>query len=115
MADTFKLTSVVTVNDNPVDEDGLPVAEKIADGRIHDPVGDEAVLRVMIQKMRNRLVLLPEREQRLLMYRYGIDSLEYKTIAETAAFFHLTEKYLRIIETRALEVLREGMNDGKIL
>ena len=39
----------------------------------------------------NRLELLPARERRLLMYRYGIQSLEYKTIAETAAFFHLTE------------------------
>ena len=45
----------------------------------------------------------------------GIQSLEYKTIAETAAVFHLTENYLRLIEKRALDVLREGMNDGKIL
>ncbi len=73
------------------------------------------MLRVMIQKMRNRLELLPARERRLLMYRYGIESLEYKTIEDTAAFFHLTEKYLQIIETRALGVLRDGMNDGKIV
>lgn len=105
----------VFLNDNPVDEDGVPEAEKISDGRILDPVGDEAVLCVMIQKMRNRLELLPARERRLLMYRYGIESLEYKTIEETAAFFHLTEKYLQIIETRALRVLRDGMNDGKIV
>ena len=84
-------------------------------GEWSDPVGDEAVLRVMIQKMHNRLEVLPPRERRLLMYRYGIESLEYKTIAETAAFFHLTQKYLRIIEARALDKLREGMNDGKIL
>lgn len=105
----------VFLDDNPVDEDGIPVAEKISDGRIHDPVGDEAVLHVMIQKMRNRLKLLPARERRLLMYRYGIEALEYKSIAETAAFFHLTEKYLQVIETRALKVLRDGMNDGKIV
>lgn len=105
----------VFLDDNPVDEDGVLVAEKIQDGRIHDPIGDEAVLRVMIQKMHNRLELLPARERRLLMYRYGIESLEFKSIAETAAFFHLTEKYMRIIETRALGKLREGMNDGKIL
>ena len=105
----------IFLDDNPIDEDGLLVAEKIPDGRIHDPVGDEAVLHVMIQKMRNRLELLPPRERRLLIYRYGIGSLEYKTIEETAAFFHLTEKYLRIIETRTLGKLRDGMNDGKIL
>ena len=105
----------VFLDDNPVDEDGVPEAEKVRDGKGRDPVGEEAVLRVMIQKMRNRLELLPARERRLLMYRYGIQSLEYKTIAETAAFFHLTENYLRLIEKRALGVLREGMNDGKIL
>ena len=105
----------IFLDDNPIDEYGLLVAEEIPDGRIHDPVGDEAVLHVMIQKMHNRLELLPSRERRLLMYRYGIDSLEYKTIEETAAFFHLTEKYLRIIETRTLGKLRDGMNDGKIL
>ena len=105
----------VFLDDNPVDEDGVLEAEKVQDGRVHDPVGDEAVLRVMIQKMHNRLELLPPRERRLLMYRYGIESLEFKSIAETAAFFHLTEKYMRIIETRALGKLREGMNDGKIL
>lgn len=105
----------VFLDDNPADEDGVLISEKIQDGNIHDPVGDEAVLRVMIQKMHNRLELLPPRERRLLMYRYGFDSLKYKTIAETAAFFHLTQKYLRIIEERALSILREGMNDGKIL
>ncbi len=105
----------VFLDDNPVDEDGIPEAEKVRDGKGHDPVGEEAVLRVMIQKMHNRLERLPEREQRLLIYHYGLASLEYKTIAETAAFFHLTEKYLRIIEARTLAKLREGMNDGKIL
>lgn len=105
----------VFLNDNSVDEDGIPEIEKVDTNRIQDPVGDEAVLRVMIQKMRNRLVMLPAREQRLLMHRYDLASLEFKTIAETAAFFHLTEKYMRLIEERSLVKLRAGMNDGKIL
>lgn len=105
----------VFLNDNPPDEDGIPISEKIQDGKIFDPVGEEAVLNVMIEKMRNRLEVLPARERRLLMYRYGIESIQYKNISETAAFFHLTEKYLKIIEARALSKLREGMNDGKIL
>ena len=37
------------------------------------------------------------------------------SIAETAAFFHLTEKHMRLIEERSLAKLRAGMNDGKIL
>ena len=80
-----------------------------------DPVGDEAVLRVTIQKMHNRLEMLPAREQRILMYHYGLSTLVFKTISETAAFFHLTEKYLRAIENHALAKLKDGMNDGKIV
>ena len=105
----------VFLDDNPVDEDGIPVAEKISGSGSNDPVGNLAVLNVMIQKMHNRLEMLPAREQRLLMYRYGLESLQYKTIAETAAFFHLTEKHMQAIEERSLAKLRAGMNDGKIL
>lgn len=49
------------------------------------------------------------------MYHYGIGTIEFKSISETAAYFHLTEKYLRLIEDKALEKLRNGMNDGKIV
>ncbi len=80
-----------------------------------DPTGDLAVLHIMLEKLRNRLVLLPAREQRILMYHFGISSLEFKSLSETAAYFHLTEKYLRIIEAGALKTLRDGMNDGKII
>ena len=40
----------------------VPEAENISDRRIYDPVGNEAVLRVIIQKMRKRIELLPARE-----------------------------------------------------
>ena len=85
------------------------------DVQFQDPTGNLAVLHVMLQKMRNRLELLPAREQRLLMYHYGIGTMEFKTISETAAYFHLTEKYLRLIEEKTLGKLRAGMNDGKIV
>ena len=49
------------------------------------------------------------------MYHFGISSLEFKSVSETAAYFHLTEKYLKIIEAGALKTLRDGMNDGKII
>lgn len=79
-----------------------------------DPTGDLAVLHIMLEKLRNRLVLLPAREQRILMYHFGISAPDFKSVSETAAYFHLTEKYLRIIEANALKTLRDGMNDGKI-
>ncbi|MBR5637545.1 MAG: sigma-70 family RNA polymerase sigma factor [Pseudobutyrivibrio sp.] len=80
-----------------------------------DPTARLAVLHVMLEKMYNRLKLLPARQRRLLAYHYGLGSLECKSISETAAYFHLTEKYIKIIEEQALATLREGMNDGKIV
>ena len=62
-----------------------------------------------------RLKVLPPRLQRLLAYRYGFGMAECKSISEAAAFFHLTENYLKAIEKNALATLREGMNDGKII
>ena len=92
-----------------------PVCEMISDGRAHDPVGDKAVLNVMIMKMHNRLKSLPVREQKIISYHYGIDDAEIKTSGETAMYFHLSEKYLKIIETKVLETLRVGMDDRMII
>ena len=106
---------LVFLDDNPIDEDGIPECEKVSAGRVRDPVGDEAVLRVQIQKMYNRLDRLPVREQKILNYRYGLISKEEKSISETATYFHLTERHMHSIEENALGKLKDGMNDGKII
>ena len=106
---------LVFLDDNPIDEDGIPECEKVSAGRVRDPVGDEAVLRVQIQKMYNRLDRLPVREQKIMNYRYGLISKEEKSISETAAYFHLTERHMHSIEENALGKLKDGMNDGKII
>lgn len=81
----------------------------------HDPTGNLAVLHVMIEKMRNRFELLPERQRRLLAYIYGLSPKTEHTIAETAALYHIAEKTVKREEKSALATLREGMNDGKII
>ena len=80
-----------------------------------DPTGNLAVLHVMLEKMRNRLEILPERERRVLMYHFGIGAIKANTISETAAYFHLSERYMRLIEKNGLAKMREMMNDGKII
>ena len=80
-----------------------------------DPTGNLAVLHVMLEKMQNRLKLLPERQRRLLAYHYGFGMLKANSISKTAAYFHLAERTLRKIEKEALGTLREMMNDGKIV
>ncbi len=104
----------VFLDDQPLDKDDVKISDR--NGlEWHDPTGNLAVLHVMLEKMRNRIKLLPDRERRLIMYRYGLSVLECKTISETAAFFHLTEKYAAEIEEKTLKTLKDGMNDGKIV
>lgn len=81
----------------------------------HDPTGNLAVLHVMLEKMRNRLEWLSTRQRRLLAYRYGLSAMQEHSISESASFFHLSEKFLKLMEKDALETLRAGMNDGKIV
>lgn len=105
----------VFLDDNPVDSEGVPECEKVMDGTDKDPVGNLAVLHVMIQKMNNRLVLLEPWERRMLMYHFGFLTMQFETIERTAAFFHTTEGIIRELEKNALAKLRDGMNDGKII
>jgi hypothetical protein len=41
-----------------------------------------------------------------------LDFWTARLISETAAYFHLTEKYVEEIERWALKTLRDVMNDG---
>ena len=106
---------LVYLDDNPVDEDGIPICEKHSDSRESDPVGDEVVRRITVLKLLKRLELLSLREQMVISYRYGLKNGEYKTIPEAAAYFHLSERHLRKIEEGALKKLRKGMYDGKVV
>lgn len=105
----------VFLNDTVKDSDGVLVCETIPDSRQSDPVGNLAVLHVMLEKMYNRLELLPARQRRIISYHYGLYTLEFETIERTAAYFHLTENLILAIEKQALDTLRVGMNDGKII
>lgn len=104
----------VFLDDKPIDKDDVKISDRNSI-EWHDPTGNLAVLHVMLEKMRNRLQMLPDRLRRLLMYRYGLSVIECKTISETAAFFNLTERYVAEIEKQALKTLKDGMNDGKIV
>lgn len=106
------LTQVFLDEDYSSNEFDVHITETVPEKEF-DPTARLAVLHVMLEKMRNRLIQLPNRQRRLLAYRYGLGTLQCKSITETAAYFHLTEKYLEEIEARALFELRGGMNDGR--
>lgn len=106
--------SRVFLNDEPVDDDGVPIIEKYGNGG-KDPTGNMAVLRVMIEKMKNRLLQLSPRKYRLITYLYDLETQEERSEAETAEHFHLAGRYLRSLKRKTLEELRDGLNDREIV
>ena len=106
--------SRIFLNDNPVDDDGVPIIEKYGNGG-KDPTRNIAVLRVMIEKMKNRLLQLSPRKYRLITYLYDLETQEERSETETAEHFHLAERYLRSLKRKTLNELRDGMNDGEII
>ena len=104
----------VFLNDDPVDDAGAPIIEKYGKGD-KDPTGNLAVLRVMIEKMKNRLLKLSPRKYRLITYLYGLGTQKERTPAEAAEHFHLAERYLRSLMRKTLKELKNGMNDGEII
>ena len=108
------MTLVFLDEDYSKNEFDVHITETVPDKEF-DPTARLAVLHVMLQKLLNRLVMLPDRQKRLLAYHYGLGTLQCNSISETAAYFHLTENYVKELEAKALATLRNGMNDGKIV
>ena len=107
--------SRIFLDANPLDKDGFPLSETVPSTDVQFPTMDQAVLQVMIEKMRNRLQLLPDRQRIFIAYLYGIDMPDWVTIEEAAEFFHLSVRHAKEIERSALRTLRQGMNDGKLV
>ena len=105
---------IIDMNKVIIYEEKLLTIEKTVYGR-RDPTGDFAVFRIMIEKLGNRLIQLSARQLQLITYLYGFRTRETPTIIETAKHFHLTERHLKSIERKALNELRDGMNDGRII
>ncbi len=80
-----------------------------------DHIGDQAVHEVTLEKMCNRFNGLPLRQRKILARRYGLKTGKEQSFAETAAYFHLTERSVRRTEKDALRALRNAMNDGNII
>ena len=84
------------------------------DGELGDFVGDpdavspfdaaaDSLLCVEVDKM---LLVLDERERRILQLRFGLDRGQPRTLDEIGAHFNLTRERIRQIEARAMSKLR---------
>lgn len=79
------------------------------DKDIEDPTAYEGIKNLMIEKMYACIKELPVRQQKIIIYKYGLaDNIE-KTIQETALNFNLNVNDLEKEEREILAVLRKMM------
>ncbi len=62
---------------------------------------------VVKEKIKEALSTLTEREQRILVMRFGLDGDDPKTLVKVSSYFDLTRERIRQIEIKALEKLRD--------
>jgi RNA polymerase primary sigma factor len=103
---------VVASLDEPVGQDGSPLAELVADPDGVDPLRkvDAAETRALVWSM---LKTLPARHRDVLVRRYGIAGGAPQCHAEVAASMGLSDERSRQLEREALRRLRE-LGDGQL-
>jgi len=62
---------------------------------------------VVKEKIKEAMSTLTEREQQILVMRFGLDGEEPKTLVKVSSYFDLTRERIRQIEIKALEKLRD--------
>lgn len=89
-----------------VENDGPSLLEEfIRDEAAEDPSHNIAH-NILVEKLREALSTLTEREQLIIKMRYGLDGHPAKTLVEVSKYFDLTRERIRQIEIKTLEKLR---------
>ena len=97
--------------DDGLSDDGDMTLGDLAAVAEDDPEGD-AVTEATRGDVLAGLKGLDDREQRILILRYGLDGHEPRTLDEVGRHFDLTRERIRQIEARAMSKLRHPANAG---
>jgi RNA polymerase primary sigma factor len=90
----------------PVGDEGESLLQDfIADSESDNPT-DNISAEMLMDKLKEILGTLSEREQQVLMMRFGLMGEKEKTLEELGAHFHVTRERVRQIEIKAIEKLR---------
>ncbi len=95
------------------DEEDSILAEFIEDEKVIAP-STEAARTLLRERLKDILVDLTPREQKILAMRFGLDDGITHTLEEVGSEFGVTRERIRQIEAKALERIREHHGLGKL-
>ncbi len=76
-----------------------------------DSMEKEILDQIIKEDILDTLSFLKEREKNILIYRFGLDGNEPKTLEEVGKIFDITRERVRQIEKKALQKLKKEYND----
>ena len=95
-----------------VDKDGNEISFNDILGTDTDEIIDSIDLKIQVSNLRNALKeALTEREQTVVIARYGLDGSEPKPQREIAMALGISRSYVSRIEKKALDKLKEYLKD----
>ena len=87
------------------DDDGSVLEELIADESAYEPA-HELARRILYDRFREMLSTLPEREQQIIIMRFGLFGNKVQPLDEISRQLHLTRERVRQLEIKILATLR---------
>jgi RNA polymerase sigma factor (sigma-70 family) len=105
VASLLQTAQAIASLDGPVGDDGVVLGDLLADQGAVDP-GELAAEAVGQQALEQALGSLPERERKLLILRFGLDSGTPRTLQEVGAMMGFSRERARQLERKALAGLR---------
>jgi RNA polymerase primary sigma factor len=86
-------------------EDGSILEELVADETAYEPA-HELARRILYDRFKEMLGTLPEREQQIIIMRFGLFGNQVKPLDEISRQLHLTRERVRQLEIKILATLR---------
>lgn len=100
--------------DTPIgDDDNLNIADILPADGPYDPV-DDMNGTLLKEAINSAVSILSEREQHILILRFGLNGHRTHTLDEIGLMYGLTRERIRQIENRALRKLRHPKNSRKL-
>ena len=114
VADILKMSQEPVSLETPVgEEEDSHLVDFIQDEQVVIP-HDAAAVHFLHEQLMEVLNTLSEREQDVLMLRFGLKDGQPRTLEEVGRQFHVTRERIRQIEAKALRKLRHPSRSRKL-